>query len=75
MAEGEEYRFVGTHADTLVSGQPVEPGEFVYLDEEAVKGNQAMIDDELLVATEQPAEEDIVAETKGTAKSRAKKES
>jgi hypothetical protein len=72
VAEGKEYRYVGTYATTLASGQPVEPGEFVYLDDSAVEDNQVMIEEEKLVATEQPSES---GETKGTAKSRSKKES
>jgi hypothetical protein len=72
VAEGKEYRYIGTYATTLASGQPVEPGEFVYLDDSAVKDNEAMIEEETLIATEQPSE---TGETKGTTKSRSKKES
>jgi hypothetical protein len=30
----QQYRFVGSHADTLANGRPVEPGEFVELTDE-----------------------------------------
>jgi hypothetical protein len=45
------YRFVGDHADTLASGSPVGPGDFVELtDEESAEPHNKMhIDDGNLI--------------------------
>lgn len=52
--ETRRYRFVGSHADALASGRPVEPGEFVELTEEEVNDpyNQTLIKDENLFEVE-----------------------
>lgn len=42
----QQYRFVGSHADMLANGRPVEPGEFVDLSEEDL----AEVHNEMLVA-------------------------
>lgn len=47
MAEeiaSHEYRYVGSHADLLANGRPVEPGEFVQLTDEEVGENQEFVD-------------------------------
>jgi hypothetical protein len=43
------YRYIGTYAATLANGRPIEPGEYVDLDADAVKDNEAMIDDKKLI--------------------------
>lgn len=48
--ESKTYRFVGIHADSLASGRPLEPGEFVELTSDEVKDNKPAIDDGQLVA-------------------------
>jgi hypothetical protein len=53
---GTKYRYVGTYATTLATGQPVEPGEFVELDKDGVEQNDALISDNLLIEAEQPKE-------------------
>jgi RNA 3'-terminal phosphate cyclase len=47
----QQYRFVGSHADTLANGRPVEPGEFVELTDEDLKEpqNATLLDDGLLM--------------------------
>jgi hypothetical protein len=58
------YRFVGDHADTLASGSPVGPGDFVELtDEESDEPhNKMLIDDSKLI--------DAAEEQKSTKSSR-----
>jgi hypothetical protein len=48
-----KFRFVGTHADTLADGRPVEPGEFINLSDEEVEEahNASLIHDGLLIGT------------------------
>jgi hypothetical protein len=46
-----EYRFVGSHADALANGRPVEPGEVVKLSDEETKDNQTLIDGGVLIET------------------------
>lgn len=50
----DEYRFIGTHADELESGRPLEPGEFtgpIEVTEEHPK-NKQLLDDGLLIKIE-----------------------
>jgi hypothetical protein len=47
-----EFRYVGSHADTLANGRPVEPGEFVKLSDEEAEANQGLIDDGHLTKVE-----------------------
>jgi hypothetical protein len=37
MADTKKYRFVGQHADSLDSGRPIGPGEFVDLTDEEIE--------------------------------------
>jgi len=46
---GEEYKYVGDHAQDLESGTVLAPGETVTLDEKGVYGNQALIEEGALV--------------------------
>lgn len=48
-SSSSSYRYIGTYANTLANGQPVEPGEYVDLDADAVKENETMIDDNMLI--------------------------
>lgn len=59
------YRFVGDHADTLASGSPVGPGDFVDLtDEESGEPhNKMLIDDGSLI---EAAEEKSTKSSRGT---------
>lgn len=54
----KKYRFVGSHAETLANGRPVEPGEFVDLTDEDVREahNEMLIADGNLIGIEDPAE-------------------
>lgn len=47
----KQYRFIGSHADMLASGRPVEPGEFVDLTDDELREphNTMLLDDELLL--------------------------
>lgn len=59
MAEKpKQYRFVGSHADMLASGRPVEPGEFVDLTDEEVREthNEMLIADGNLIGVGDDAE-------------------
>lgn len=58
-----KYRFVGMHADTLASGQPIEPGEFVNITDEEIEDphNAALVHDGLLIGTGSKSKD--VAET------------
>lgn len=49
------YRYVGAHADTLDSGQPVGPGDFVELEDEDVRlpQNEMFLADGRLIAAEE----------------------
>lgn len=48
-AKGKEYRYMGNYAGTLGNGQPVEPGETVKLDSDAVELSQDMIESGQLI--------------------------
>jgi pyruvate/2-oxoglutarate dehydrogenase complex dihydrolipoamide acyltransferase (E2) component len=52
------YRYVGTYADTLGNGQPVEPGEFVTLSEEDLEqpDNARFIEEEKLISVDEAAD-------------------
>jgi hypothetical protein len=50
------YRYVGDHPETLEHGQPIEPGEFVELDDVSGTQNRMLIDDGKLVAIEEESE-------------------
>lgn len=54
-----KYRFVGSHADSLADGRPVEPGEFVHLsDEEALEPhNASLLADGRMIPTGEKSEE------------------
>lgn len=54
MAKSSKYRFVGSHADNLASGRPLEPGEFVDLTEEQAQEsyNAHLLDEGLLISVE-----------------------
>lgn len=54
----KQYRFVGSHADMLASGRPVEPGEFVDLTDDEVREthNEMLIADSNLIGVEKESE-------------------
>ena len=54
---GTQYRFVGSHATILESGQPLAPGDYITLTEEDLAGhNQTLLDDgHLIDASDIPA--------------------
>ncbi len=53
-----KYRFIGSHADSLDSGQPIEPGQFVELDDDEIRlpHNEALAADGFLIGVEEEAE-------------------
>jgi len=53
--ETSRYRYVGTYADTLGNGQPVEPGEFVDLTEEDLEDshNARLLEEEKLLSIDE----------------------
>lgn len=59
------YRYVGDHADTLASGSPVGPGDFVELtDEDSEEAhNKMLIDDGKLI---EAVEEQSTESSRGT---------
>jgi pyruvate/2-oxoglutarate dehydrogenase complex dihydrolipoamide acyltransferase (E2) component len=65
------YRFVGSHAETLDGGRPIEPGEFIELSDEDLSGDRiaGFVEDGLLIETDAdqqfeatPAAEQLAAE-------------
>jgi hypothetical protein len=48
-----KYRHVGRHADTLATGAPIGPGEFVDLTDQESK-DEPLIEDGTLIPTEEP---------------------
>lgn len=44
--EGTQYRFIGSRATILESGQPLAPGDYVTLTEEQIQGQNKMLLDE-----------------------------
>lgn len=57
-SETKQYRFVGSHADMLANGRPVEPGEFVDLTDDEVREdhNEMLIADGNLIGTDEASE-------------------
>lgn len=45
----KEFRYVGTHAETLDNGRPIEPGEFTGPINERATKNKQLVDDGLLL--------------------------
>lgn len=58
MAEGQEYKWVGTHVQEITGGRMLEPGERMTLDEEAVEEyhNADLIAQGLLIPLGEAAE-------------------
>jgi pyruvate/2-oxoglutarate dehydrogenase complex dihydrolipoamide acyltransferase (E2) component len=56
--ESQRYRYMGSHADMLNSGRPIEPGEFVELTEEELKEphNAMLLEDDKLMLVDKEAE-------------------
>lgn len=56
-----QYRFVGSHADTLHNGRPVEPGEFVELTEDDLRDPyiEMLAHDENLIGTDEAGEHQV----------------
>jgi hypothetical protein len=54
----KKYRFIGSHAEILANGRPVEPGEFVELSDEEIREpqNETLAADGLLVGLDDAAE-------------------
>lgn len=65
MAE-KEYRYIGSHADMLANGRPVEPGEYVDLTDEDLQENhnKMLLDDGklLLIEEEDTSDQEIATE-------------
>lgn len=48
----EEFKFVGSHADELENGRPIEPGEYTGPINERAKKNKQLIDEGMLLPVE-----------------------
>jgi len=49
------YRFIGSHPESLASGRPIEPGEFVDLEDDDLEDphNKMLLDDGHLITVEE----------------------
>lgn len=76
MAGKAKYRFTGEHAESLASGQMVEPGEFVMLsDKEADEDrNKELMAMGKLIGTGEKSEEQVEAAEKAVSRKQAKAE-
>jgi hypothetical protein len=70
----QSFRYVGTTAHTLESGKPLEPGDFVYLDDEELGSpyNQTLLDEGVLIKMDPPEEKEEPSGKESGIKSSAK---